>query len=144
MGRGTVDSTMFHSVVSPSKGTKAEARFNAETDSVRSVRRWVAEVASDWKLAEVETLVLLASELSTNAVLHARTDYEIRLVLTDSDTIRMEVADHNSRLPSVASVPTDATSGRGLLIVQALASSWGIEHHPEGKTVWFELPALRM
>jgi anti-sigma regulatory factor (Ser/Thr protein kinase) len=120
------------------------AQFGADVTSIRAVRRWVADVAEGWKLAEAETLVLLASELATNAVLHARTDYEIRLYLTSDDAVRMEVADQNSRLPSVASVPTDATSGRGLLIVQALASAWGIENQGDGKLVWFELPALRL
>jgi len=131
-------------VVSGSRNSTAVARFEADTDSVRSVRRWVSDVASEWLLAEVETIVLLASELATNAVLHARTEYEVRVSLIEGETIRMEVFDHNSRLPSIASVPTDATSGRGLLIVQALASSWGIDNHSDGKTVWFELPALRL
>ncbi|MGH9184422.1 MAG: ATP-binding protein [Acidimicrobiales bacterium] len=127
-----------------SKNSSVAARFGVDSDTVRSVRRWVADIATEWKLAEVETLVLLASELATNAVLHARTDYEIRLRVTDDDAIRMEVLDYNSRLPSIGSVPTDATSGRGLLIVQALATAWGIENHPQGKIVWFELPALRL
>jgi anti-sigma regulatory factor (Ser/Thr protein kinase) len=119
------------------------ARFSVEADSVRSVRRWIAEIAEDWHLAESETLVLLGSELATNAVLHARTDYEVRVSHTADDTVRVEVVDSNTRLPSVAPVPVDATSGRGLLIVQALASSWGIDNYGDGKVVWFELPALQ-
>ena len=38
--------------------------------------------------------------------------------------------------------PLDATSGRGLALVQSLADNWGIERTPVGKTVWFEIPLL--
>ena len=86
----------------------------------------------------LEDAVLLTSELVANAVLHARTDIEIRLDST-ARRVRVQVHDGNSRLPVIATVPADATSGRGLLLVRELASDWGIEPSPSGKAVWFEL-----
>lgn len=86
----------------------------------------------------LEDAVLLANELVSNALLHARTDIEVR-VDSDERRIRVQVHDGNSRLPVIAPVPVDATSGRGLLLVRELASDWGIEASPGGKAVWFEL-----
>ena len=73
-------------------------------------------------------------------MLHARTHFELRL-LAYEECLRIEVFDLNSRLPIAGLVPDDATSGRGLLLVQALASSWGVETHGVGKIVGAELAA---
>ena len=80
---------------------------------------------------------LLVSELVTNAVLHAHT--EIELTVRDlGDCIRVEVSDDSPRLPELH--PAGLTeSGRGLQIVDALASRWGTEGRTGGKTVWFEV-----
>jgi len=83
--------------------------------------------------------VLLADELATNAILHGRTDFEVR-VRKIGEVVRVEVLDGNTRAPVAALVPEDATTGRGLLMVQSLASRWGIESVDDGKAVWFELP----
>src|SRR5688500_8328200 len=52
---------------------------------------------------------------------------------------RVEVEDANERPPSIAHTPPEATSGRGLHLVQSLAESWGVEGRMAGKLVWFEL-----
>jgi hypothetical protein len=58
----------------------------------------------------------------------------------EGDRVRVEVSDDNSRLPSFATVPDDANSGRGLLLLQTVSGSWGVESHGSGKTIWFEMP----
>ena len=87
-----------------------------------------------------ETAALLASELVTNAVLHAHSPVEVR-VTVDRDTVRVDVRDQHDRLPEAPR--TSATfSGRGLHIVQELADRWGTSPLPlGGKTVWFEVRA---
>ncbi len=82
---------------------------------------------------------LMASELLTNAVLHS--EGEIRLLLSvDHDLIRVEVTDESFAQPLLRHPPADATSGRGIEIVDALASRWGAEEMPGGgKSVWFEV-----
>ncbi len=53
--------------------------------------------------------------------------------------MRVEVADHDPALPVQQHPPAEAVTGRGLLIVDALATRWGVEPAADGKTVWFEL-----
>jgi len=78
---------------------------------------------------EADDIELLVSELATNAVLHARSDFCIRLMAFE-DRVRVEVSDQNSRLPSFSVVPADAYSGRGLMLVQASAAAWAWKRTP--------------
>ena len=55
---------------------------------------------------------MAANELTTNAVLHARTDFTVR-VLFGAHRVRVEVSDGNTRMPQPCLTPADATSGRG-------------------------------
>jgi anti-sigma regulatory factor (Ser/Thr protein kinase) len=113
--------------------------FEPEPGQVLAARRFVAGVLHRWHV-RCDDLPLLVSELATNAVLHARSDFEVRIRLMD-DRVRVEVFDQNTRLPSFAVVPPDAYSGRGLMLVQALSGAWGVESHSDnGKTIWFEVP----
>ena len=114
--------------------------FPPNLDSVPAARHFVLnEVGDGWGDEGVAArAALLVSELVTNAVLHARTD--INVVVSKGDRrVRVEVADQNGRLPSHPDIPDDATSGRGMLLVDALACAWGIEERPDGKVIWFEV-----
>ncbi|MEV7784611.1 ATP-binding protein [Streptomyces sp. NPDC088106] len=88
------------------------------------------------------TASLLAAELTANAVLHGRVrGRAARLVVTlDATAVRVEVTDaRGERLPA-KSPSEDGESGRGLLLVEALADDWGVRPHPPGgKTVWAAL-----
>ncbi len=81
---------------------------------------------------------LLVSEVVTNAVIHGRS--EVRLgVCATSDRLRVEVGDDNSRRPARAAADADALDGRGLSIIDLLASRWGVDDGAVGKVVWFEI-----
>jgi anti-sigma regulatory factor (Ser/Thr protein kinase) len=117
---------------------RAWRAFAPEASEVFSARRFVVSVLDAWGL-EIEDLPLLVSELATNAVLHARSDFEVT-VIRSNRRIRVEVFDQNTRLPTFAAAPPDAYSGRGLMILRGLASAWGVESHSDiGKTIWFEV-----
>jgi anti-sigma regulatory factor (Ser/Thr protein kinase) len=80
---------------------------------------------------------LLLTELVANAVIHARTSMKITLTV-DQYLLRAEVRDASPFAPLHREA--DEYGGRGVLILNALASNWGVVGHPgEGKTVWFEL-----
>jgi anti-sigma regulatory factor (Ser/Thr protein kinase) len=82
---------------------------------------------------------LLLSELVTNAVMHARTRFSV--VLTRANAVlRCEVTDASPLAPEPRRTPTAGqTGGRGLLLVESVASRWGVQRHQHGKTVWFDL-----
>ncbi|MFF3892846.1 ATP-binding protein [Streptomyces sp. NPDC001812] len=88
------------------------------------------------------TASLLVSELAANAILHGRVrGRAARLVVTlDATAVRVEVTDaRGDRLPAKCPAE-DGESGRGLLLVEALADDWGVRPHPPGgKTVWATL-----
>ena len=88
---------------------------------------------------EPDGAVLLTSELVTNAVRHART--EVVVTLCDAGVgVRIEVTDDAPGTPVLGRPDVDATSGRGLSLVNHVADSWGVVRHPgDGKTVWLEV-----
>jgi anti-sigma regulatory factor (Ser/Thr protein kinase) len=90
----------------------------------------------------IEAARVLVSELVTNAVVHARSP-SIRVeVVVHEPSFRVSVHDDEpNSLPSPERVPPDALGGRGLLLVEHLASRWASEvcDDPVGKVVWFEM-----
>ena len=83
---------------------------------------------------------LALSELVTNAVLHGREGILVSVVLTDA-TLRVQVADASPVSPSFSMLDPTAVTGRGLMLISAVADRWGVDPTPDGKAVWFELRA---
>jgi anti-sigma regulatory factor (Ser/Thr protein kinase) len=97
---------------------------------------------AEWLDSErLEQLALVTSELATNAVLHARTELQVK-VSCDEHEARIEVADGLHARPEQARPQPFDTGGRGLLLVDALVDEWGVEYlegQHDGrmaKTVW--------
>jgi len=109
-------------------------RFPPAVSSPAAARRFVTDCIADPDLAR--RAALLVSELATNAVVHAKTPFEVRVRVAAST--RVEVTDHSSAALRVGPSP-ESEHGRGLRVVQAIASTWGVEDAPPGKRVWFEL-----
>ena len=103
-------------------------------------RNHVREFCAHLSSPVVQTATLLTSELVTNAVLHGEPDIALR-VTCDDRNLRVEVSDGSPQPPVARDMNPTALSGRGLLILRALASRYGTEGNPagRGKTVWFEL-----
>jgi anti-sigma regulatory factor (Ser/Thr protein kinase) len=116
-------------------------RFRPDPQAVSDARRFLRRALRDIEAGPagdtVHILVMAANELAANAVLHARTEFTVR-VLIDPHRIRVEVSDGNTRMPQPCLAPTDATSGRGLAIVDGSGLQWGAERHTHGKTVWIQ------
>lgn len=91
----------------------------------------------------LDTAELLASELTSNVVRHTGSQPTLRVV-RHGDVIRIEVGDAQPRvIPVEHDVGPDAESGRGLLLVSSLASSWGFERNSTTKVTWAELTIPR-
>ncbi len=105
----------------------------------RRSRQVVGGVLADRPDGFRQVAELLTSELVTNALLHTRSSVWLRVRIAE-ERLAVEVADLN-RAANVAPVPRELQDehGRGLVIVEALASRWGVQRSAVTKTVWFEL-----
>jgi anti-sigma regulatory factor (Ser/Thr protein kinase) len=113
----------------------------ALAESVSSARRFVRErVLELGATAAIDDAETLVSELATNAVLHARTEYTIQ-VTRSNGLIRVRVHDLSAVQPRERHYGVDATTGRGIRLVTALAVDWGIDPEEPGKAIWFDLAA---
>ncbi|RZQ60512.1 ATP-binding protein [Amycolatopsis suaedae] len=86
-----------------------------------------------------EIVLLLVTELVSNAVLHGEPPLSLRLSSREG-RVRIEMTDGSSRRPVVREQSPDRPHGRGMILVQALAGRWAVDQRPGGKTVWAELP----
>jgi anti-sigma regulatory factor (Ser/Thr protein kinase) len=88
----------------------------------------------------LDDVTLIVSELVSNAVQHGEPDIVLRM-LVEPFSVDVSVLDHGSQVPpATIRVPAEsATSGRGLSIVDRLASDWGVEPLDGGKQVWARL-----
>ncbi|MFJ1996691.1 ATP-binding protein [Streptomyces asiaticus] len=112
-----------------------------EPESAISARRLVRVALTAWRLEELaEVAALIASELVTNAVKHAQSNY-IRVTVTrpEASRVRIGVVDKSKRHPVPRESSAEDESGRGLALVAALAEDWGTDPLPWGKRVWAEL-----
>jgi anti-sigma regulatory factor (Ser/Thr protein kinase) len=116
------------------------ALFPAVPNSVAAARRFVAASLRRVKLGPdaVADAALLVSELVTNALTHARSSVRVR-VRVDDRLVRIDVFDSAAAPVTLQPLDPVADSGRGLRIVDALATDWNAVERPGGKTVWFEL-----
>ncbi len=115
---------------------------------VGRARRWArarllgSGITADEPLAE--TLLLLISELVTNAVVHTGCPAELRMLfpqpaVMDNGTVRVEVADASDRPPAPRHAQGGDTGGRGLELVDGLADRWGWQREGAGKRIWCEV-----
>ncbi|MER5349715.1 SpoIIE family protein phosphatase [Kitasatospora sp. NPDC002551] len=106
---------------------------------VGRARALVREQLAAWHLEPLsDTVVLLVSELVTNAVRVARDRVQLQLIRVDK--LLVEVSDDNHNLPSLEPAEQLGETGRGLTLVTKLAERWGTARKAVGKVVWFELP----
>ena len=110
--------------------------------SVGAARRFIAARTAAWSFPEpaADQLVLIGSELVTNAVLHARTELTLTLELREN-RVRISVKDRSKAPATLRHYRADALTGRGLGVVAALSDRWGVSTAPDGKVVWAELRA---
>jgi anti-sigma regulatory factor (Ser/Thr protein kinase) len=114
--------------------------LRAEPSSIRAARRFLTATVSELDLSPdtVSVAELALSEIVTNAVLHGRPPIEVHVEATASQ-LRVTVVDADPAVPRADETRLDATGGRGLAIVAAVAGRWGCEADAAsgGKRVWF-------
>lgn len=114
-----------------------------QRQSVAVGRHWVVRAAAERGVTGMANQVveLLSSELLANAVLHGAGGSAVGLQLRHAEEIlRVSVSDGGAQNPVVLHHEPTAPNGRGMAIVEAMSTRWGVDEHGEGgKTVWFEL-----
>ena len=125
-----------------------ELRLAPTATAPAAARRYVRDVLEYWRLAlpddgVIDRAELLADELVTNAVLHARTSLRLRLELY-GDLLHVAVHDASPRLLRLVPDDPHSEAGRGLRLVERLATARGVHQRPDGgKVVWCTLRLWR-
>ncbi|MFF9365544.1 ATP-binding protein [Streptomyces griseoluteus] len=120
-------------------------RFSATRRGARLARRLAVHQLDQWGhpygTPASEAVALIVAELAANAVLHGRVpgrDFELRLHHRDG-TVRIELSDTHPAHPTLPAHDPTAEGGRGLLLIDAVATRWGTSPRSgPGKTVWAE------
>ncbi|NYI05550.1 ATP-binding protein [Allostreptomyces psammosilenae] len=122
----------------PGRCLMSRRTFSRTGDHASQVRAYVIhELGESGFRAVADDAALLAGELASNVVRHAHVEeYEVA-VAVDARCLRISVYDRDPRLPVVRHPGPDDESGRGLLLVSALAEEWGVTARNGGKEVWF-------
>jgi anti-sigma regulatory factor (Ser/Thr protein kinase) len=106
--------------------------------SVGEGRRLVTRALADWDLDALSyTATLLTSEVLTNSVLHARTPIVLTVERTGTAAVKISVRDESMNIPRRRRHAHDATTGRGLELLDRLAQSWHVDAAGDGKTLSF-------
>ncbi|AZM53877.1 hypothetical protein DMA15_15915 [Streptomyces sp. WAC 01529] len=127
---------------------QVQLEVGADPAEVGRARRWARSrlAGSGIEVDEpvAETLILLISELVTNAVVHTGCPAVLRMLLPGvpddvPGTVRVEVCDRSARPPRQRHAEGDDTNGRGLELVDGLADRWGWQPEGGGKSIWCEV-----
>lgn len=127
----------------PTPPREARLRLRPQAARIVEVRRLLRRLLASWRLEallEEGDVELLATETATNAMRHAGTEATV-IVRYLGDRVRVEVGDGSRALPRIRTPGLGEAGGRGLSLVEALSSRWGVTETVEGKRVWFEVSA---
>lgn len=122
---------------------QTDAQYDPIADSVGAARRWAAKWLAGQGIPDtvIDDVALCLSEVLTNAVRHQRGSAALHVrVAVLEHSVRFSVRDGNSAHPVPRSPAYDDENGRGLVILDALSSSWGFACSAAGKSVWCEVP----
>ncbi len=118
---------------------RVELDLPAAPTAPRLARAVLRGTLEQWQLEPLlDVAGLLTSELVTNVVRHVGAPMTLRVSRATS-ALRIEVDDRSAESPAVQPVRPLSEHGRGVFLVDAMASNWGSERTAVGKTVWFEL-----
>ena len=116
-----------------------EIHLPASSTAPRAAREFLRDALATQDLDGFGDLSeLLTTELVANVVDHVGSAITMR-VSTSAGVLRVEVGDTSCEVPAVFDQDPETPRGNGMLLVDGLATRWGVEPRAAGKTVWFEL-----
>jgi serine phosphatase RsbU (regulator of sigma subunit) len=127
-------------------GVSRRTRFTvaqAEPERIGEARHQLQGMLFDWESEDqIDGAVLMLSEMLTNVLVHTEGDAVVVAECSGNRgarLLRVEVADTSDALPHRRTPGELASSGRGLMMMEMLAGSWGVDPRGEGKSIWFEM-----
>jgi anti-sigma regulatory factor (Ser/Thr protein kinase) len=118
--------------------TPADIDCDLDRIPAKTLRQLVRQLLQGSMDGPAEDAILVTDELASNAVRHGEAPRHCRLWLFNRGRgLRIEVDDSGPEQPR--QIPPDSAGGRGLLLVDRLASRWGVQRHSQRKTVWAEV-----
>jgi hypothetical protein len=116
-----------------------ETQLPSSLSSPQMARAFLRSTLQTWRLDGFGDITeLLVTELVANVVTHVGAPMTIR-AQRGPTAVRVEIDDPSTAPPVVQHPGAAEEHGRGVLLVDQLASSWGVDTRADGKTVWFEL-----
>jgi anti-sigma regulatory factor (Ser/Thr protein kinase) len=136
-GEADDDIALVVARVRDTEGRGRQVRLDAAETAAGQARRTVRAQLGEWGVPAglVDDLVLVTSELVTNAFVHARPPIDLRIRRSEHEIV-LEVQDRALLRPRRRRPEDDDEHGRGLNIVEAIAHDWGTRTSESGKTVW--------
>lgn len=139
-------SSRSQSIDTPPRLERVELRLPSEAQSPGRARAEVRELLGECERTQAGDVVLLTSEIVTNAVVHPATPPEAEIglrIFTYPEGIRIEVDDDGQGFDPTLPIDSAPDGGRGLFLVDRFASRWGTDHLCDDRgtrfVVWFEL-----
>lgn len=118
--------------------TTVSHRFDAAPDSAAAGRDFLRDAVANLPV-DHDALVLMGSEVITNAIRHARTAFTVA-VSVDDTRVHVAVTDANTDRPTLREwTPDSPDGGLGMHLVERFAAAWGTDPFAGGKTVWFDV-----
>ncbi len=114
--------------------------YDRHSTSVGEARSWVDAFLVEHLIENGmrDDAQLVVSELMTNALMHGEGSLVLRAAIT-GNAIQVSVTDSGDELPEVLPLDPTRIGGLGLVVVDRIASDWGVAPFPGGKTVWAAL-----
>jgi anti-sigma regulatory factor (Ser/Thr protein kinase) len=128
---------LHSSVHDAPRRSEVSRRFPAKRDAPSAARRFVADALTRWGVdgSSLDDARLVLSELTSNAVVHARSPFSVA-IRPEGSRVRISVHDTSPVRPTLRDNGIAGTSGRGMRLVAALSDDWGVDVTADGKTVW--------
>jgi anti-sigma regulatory factor (Ser/Thr protein kinase) len=115
--------------------TGPQVQLKADPTSARAARAFVRRHLRSADEDLRGSAELLASELVTNGMLHARSDMTLGVVARDT-CVLLAVSDESTEVPAERSPSLSAEGGRGIALVSTIARCWGVASQRSGKIIW--------
>lgn len=126
----------------PSPPRRATFRLHRDLSRLKDLRGVLGRLVHSWRLGErldQDCLILLTTELATNALVHTETAATATVSYL-GDAVRVAVHDGSAQLPERRDASADELGGRGIALIEDMASDWGSTTTATGKRTWFDLP----